>query len=44
MNTNQKQFVLDVYGNYSTIDKDLIPLIANNSFRSNQGANLLRGR
>lgn len=44
MNTNKKQFNLDMYGNHSAIDNSLLPLLASKSFRAYQGANLIRGR
>lgn len=44
MNTNKTQFKLDMYGNHSTIDNNLLPLLAINALRTGQGANLIRGR
>ena len=41
---NKTQFDLDMYGNHSAIDNNLLPLLASNGFRTYQGANLIRGR
>jgi hypothetical protein len=44
MYTNNNQFILDLDGNYRTIDNMPLPLVSTNGFRNPKGAHLIRGR